>query len=149
MLSARAEVTIQRPIADVYEFMADFRNNPRWCPQELEVRRLDGDGRTQRYENKVKPGPRVLTNDYEVTRESPPTRVTFRGSNKMAEFHGHYELAEAEGSTHVVTVSNLAWRGRMMRLLSPLMRPMVRANAAKQLRLLKDLLEAGVPANDA
>jgi hypothetical protein len=41
----------------------------------------------------------------------------------------------------VVTVSNLAWRGSGMRLLTPLMRPMARSNAAKQVRLLKALLE--------
>jgi uncharacterized protein YndB with AHSA1/START domain len=141
MLSTRAEVTIDRPIADVYEFMADFRNNPSWCPPELEVRRLDGDGRIQRFENKVKPGPRVLTNLYEVTRADPPRKLTFRGSNAMAHFHGFYELEEAAGGTRVVTVSNLEWRGRVMRLLTPLMRPMGRSNAAKQVRLLKELLE--------
>jgi uncharacterized protein YndB with AHSA1/START domain len=141
MLHARAEVVLDRSIHDVYEFLADFRNNPRWCPHELEVRALDGDGRTQRFENKVKPGPKVLTNRYEVTRTEPPTRIDFRGHNEMADFHGHYDLAEVHGGTRVVTVSNLASRGRAMRLLSPLMRPMVRATAAKQVRLLKEILE--------
>jgi uncharacterized protein YndB with AHSA1/START domain len=145
MLSARAEVTIDRPIDDVYEFMADFRNNPSWCPPELEVRRLDGDGRTQRYENKVKPGPRVLTNHYEVTREDPPRKLSFRGSNAMADFHGFYELEETAAGTRVVTVSNLEWRGRVLRLLNPLMRPIGRSNAAKQVRLLKEQLTRLLP----
>jgi uncharacterized membrane protein len=142
MLHARAEVVIDRPIHDVYEFLADFRNNPRWCPHELEVRALDSDGRTQRFENKVKPGPKVLTNHYEVTRTDTPTRIDFRGHNDMADFHGHYDLDEIDGGTRVVTVSNLASRGRAMRLLEPLMLPMERATAAKQVRLLKELLES-------
>lgn len=141
MLHASAEIVIERPIQDVYEYLADFRNNPRWCPHELEVRALDGEGPTQRFENTVKPGPKVLTNHYEVTRTEPPTRIDFRGNNDMADFHGHYELAEVDGGTRVVTVSNLTSRGRAMRLLEPLMRPMVRATADKQVRLLKEQLE--------
>jgi carbon monoxide dehydrogenase subunit G len=140
MLTGRAEGTIRRPIEDVYEFMADFRNNPQWCPMELEVRRLDGDGRVARFENKVKPGPKVLTNLYEVTRESP-NRITFTGSNEMADFDGYYELTENGDGTHVVAVSNLAMHGRAMRLLSTVMRPMIGSNAKKQLRLLTELLE--------
>jgi hypothetical protein len=65
---------------------------------------------------------------------SPPSRLDFRGHNEIADFDGHYELAEAAGGTRVVTTSNLAWRGRFMQLLSPLMRPMVRANATKQVQ---------------
>jgi uncharacterized membrane protein len=93
MLRTRAEVTIKRPIEDVYEFMADFGNNPKWCPPELEARRVEEDARGSRFENRAKPGPRTLTNLYEVVREDPPERITLSGHNEMADFDGYYELA--------------------------------------------------------
>jgi carbon monoxide dehydrogenase subunit G len=141
MISVTSEVTIRRPVEEVFDFLADFRNNPRWCPPELEARNLGEDGGVRRFEVTVKPGPRTLTSVYEVSVDGRPTRITYSGRNEMADFDGAYDLEEAEGGTRVVMSSNLSVRGPS-RLLTPIMRRMTRANADRQCSLLKELLES-------
>lgn len=143
MITAEAEITIDRPIEEVYDFLADATNDPQWSPPVQDCRRVDGSENDRaRYEATVKPGPKEMTNVMEVSTRQRPERIEWRGSNEMAEFDGFYELTQAPDGTHVKMVSNLDVHGPM-KLLSPVMAVMSRVNARKQFDRLKELLEDG------
>lgn len=140
LISSKSDITIGRPIEEVYEVLADATNDPQWCPPVKECRQISTGNGVTRYEAQVKPGPRRLTNRFELRTEKRPNRIDWTGSNEMGDFDGHYLLREVDGGTHVEMVSNLDIHGPM-KLLSPVMAALSRANARDQCERLKQLLE--------
>lgn len=141
MITAQAEVTIDRPAEEVYDFLADATNDPRWCPPVEDCRRVGERGdATARYEATVKPGPKRMTNTFEVSTRARPDRIEWTGSNEMADFDGYYELTATPNGTRVKMVSNLDVHGPM-KLLTPVMAVMSRRNADEQFDQLKRILE--------
>lgn len=146
MFTTQAEVTIDRPIEDVYDFLADARNDLAWCPPVTAVELVEDRGDRRRYRARAKPGPRTLTNDYELVEADRPRRITFEGGNQMADFDGHYELEPSEAGTRVRVVSRLDVHG-FMRALGPIIERMSARNATVQVARLKAVLEHdGAPA---
>lgn len=141
MVRVEEEVTIDRPLTEVYDFLADATNDPRWCPPVQDCRKVGaGDGAdSTRYEAMVKPGPKPLTSTFEVSTSQRPERIDWRGRNEMADFDGHYALTPVAGGTRVTMVSRLDVRGPM-KLLSPVIAIMSRANARKQFAQLEQIL---------
>ena len=79
MPSAEHTVTIARPIDEVYAFVADGTNNPRWHSGVIEISRTseqDGLGATYR-QVLTGPGGRRIDGDYRVTAYDPPRRLGF------------------------------------------------------------------------
>lgn len=141
MITAQVDVTIDRPREEVYDFLTDATNDPRWSPPVKDCQPLNQpDDTTVRYEATVKPGPKQMTNVFDVSTRHRPERIEWRGSNDMADFDGYYELTPTSDGTHVKMVSNLDVHGPM-RLLSPVMAIMSRRNAREQFDQLKQLLE--------
>lgn len=140
MITVEAQATVDRPIEEVYDFLADATNDPQWCPPVEDCRRTGSspDG-TVRYEATVKPGPKRMTNTFEISTPQRPDRIEWRGSNDMADFDGHYELSRTSDGTNVRMVSNLDVHGPM-RLLSAVIAIMSRRNADEQFERLKDIL---------
>jgi len=143
MITITHEETINRPVEEVFAFIADPTNDPRWCPPVLEAEQIAGDGPETgaRYRQVVKPGPKRLTSVMEMTEYLPNRRVAWKGGNEMLEFHGRYEVEAVNGGARVVMTSNLAARG-ILRLLEPLLRRASRDVAVEEFRNLKRLLES-------
>ena len=61
MPSARHEVTIHRPAADIFAFIADGMNGPKWRPGVLDTEHVSGSGVGATYKQGVKgPGGRRI-----------------------------------------------------------------------------------------
>ena len=58
MFQTKAEIFINRSIEDVYKFIADNENDPRWCVPVIETDRIIGDapGANTRYSFASKAG---------------------------------------------------------------------------------------------
>ena len=142
MITITHEETINRPVEDLFAFIADPTNDPRWCPPVLEAEQVAGNGPEEgaRYRQIVKPGPKQLTNNMAITEYEPNRRIAWQGSNEMLEFHGRYEVGAVNGGTRVVMTSNLAARG-ILRLLEPLLSRASRSVAEEEFQNLKQLLE--------
>ena len=60
MYHLRGETTIARPIADVFAFLSDMENDPLWCSEVRETRRISegeaGEGRGVRLRGEGGPG---------------------------------------------------------------------------------------------
>lgn len=143
MITITHEETINRPVEEVFAFIADPTNDPRWCPPVLEAEQVTGNGpeKGARFRQIVKPGPKKLTNSMEITAYQPNRRIAWQGSNEMLEFHGWYEVEADNGGARVAMTSRLEARG-IFRLLEPFLGRASRSVAVEEFKNLKQLLES-------
>lgn len=81
MLTTENTIVINRPIADVFAFVADGETAPRWRPAVVSVKLKSGskDSVGAVYMQRVKGGPMGnVPADYEVTKYEPNRRLEFR-----------------------------------------------------------------------
>jgi uncharacterized protein YndB with AHSA1/START domain len=70
MPSAEREVTIERPVEEVFAFLANPENDPQWRRGVLDIRRVSGEGAGAVYEQGVKgPMGRRIAADIEALDE--------------------------------------------------------------------------------
>src|SRR5713226_1946984 len=79
MPSATNTVTVQRPIDEVFQFLADGTNNPRWRPGVLDISPPAGGPAVGAVYAQGMKGPRGkrIAGDYRITELSPSTRIAF------------------------------------------------------------------------
>jgi uncharacterized protein YndB with AHSA1/START domain len=142
MITARAHVFIDRPIGEVFDYLADSRNEPAWLPGATRVA-------------KTSPGPIALGTTFEgeyaraglvtleLTEYARPERVTFRACARIVEFDDAVTLSPDGGGTRLEAVLRARPRG-WMRLVEPLMGGVMRKQFEGNWTQLKRALE---PAN--
>src|SRR5258706_11546251 len=78
MPAARHQVTIRRPATEVFTFVADGLNGPKWRPGITDIALVSGSGVGATYKQGVKgPGGRRIDADYRVTAFEPSHRIAF------------------------------------------------------------------------
>src|SRR5215471_11779164 len=129
MQHAEHTVTVRRPVSDVFNYLADGRNNREWRAGVLEIERTspeDGEGATYR-QVLAGPGGRRIDGDYRITVFDPPRRLEFQVTAGPARPVGAFELSEADGSsTKVRFALDIAPAG-MMRLMTPMISKQMRS----------------------
>ena len=81
MPSAERTITINRPLDEVFTFVADGRNAKLWRSGVLDVDLVSGAGLGARYSQGVRgPGGRRIAADYEVTEFEPNSKIAFRAT---------------------------------------------------------------------
>jgi hypothetical protein len=107
VVKASDSVMVDRPIHDVFGFLADCTNNHLWRPGvSLSARISDGSAPTgagTRYMQKVTaPDGRTTTETYEITRFEEPTLLEFAVELAGVPTRGRFTLARVDaGTTHV------------------------------------------------
>ena len=115
MSHAQQTVTVDKPIAEVFAFLADGMNNQKWRPEITEMKLVSpgesghasltgatdtveagsGVGLGAEYTLSMKGvGGLSVHGDYRVTRYEPPTRLDFEVTQGAARPHGSYVLRE-------------------------------------------------------
>ena len=102
MAQASHSVTINRPIEDVFAFIADGERCPEWRLGVIDIKRISGDGVGTKYAQGVKgPMGRRIAADYEVTEFQPSSSLEFQTTTGPARPHGRYDLAAVAGGTRL------------------------------------------------
>jgi carbon monoxide dehydrogenase subunit G len=102
MPEASNSIVIDRPVSDVYAFLADAENDARWRPGVIEIRRTSGAGAGAVYEQRVKgPFGRQIRADIEIVELQPDRLIAFRTIIGPVRPEGSYELEPADGGTRV------------------------------------------------
>lgn len=144
MAHAEGSVSIKRPIHEVFDFLADGKNNARWRPAVIDIKPVgDTVGVGATYAQTLKgPGGRSIAGDYEVTAFDPPSHLAFRVTAGPARPEGDYLLTEdAPGATTVHFSLDLKTAG-LMRLMGPMIKRTMVSEVA-YLENLKQELETG------
>jgi hypothetical protein len=134
-------ISIRRPLDDVFAFVADARNDVRWCPK---VRSVEGDdpGPGARYAVVHKPVPGKPPREMEMSCVGwePPRRIEWLEDDGTDVFRVTYSLEEVPDGTCLTQTSDFDLGAP--RLLHPLYRVGIGRDVARQLRELKKLLES-------
>jgi uncharacterized protein YndB with AHSA1/START domain len=100
--SASSSITIQRSPEEVFAFVADGLNGPKWRPGILDIAHASGEGVGAVYRQGVKgPGGRRIDADYEIRAYDPPTHLAFKAVAGPVRPTGEYRLTASDGGTTV------------------------------------------------
>jgi uncharacterized protein YndB with AHSA1/START domain len=119
----RATVVIDRPIDDVFAFLADGENDPKFSPRVLQIAKTtDGPPAVGTvYASTVKDAGMKTKREFKLTEFEPPTRIRWAevSKNLVTAPEGGYDLApEGEGTR--VTVYNVLEGHGVGKLIAPL-----------------------------
>ena len=140
-------VMIRRPAEEVFEFLADFENIPRWNYAIEETKKVSAGpvGVGTRYrQTRTVPGRSV--EGFQVTVFEPARRLAIDG--QIGPFHAtiSYELKAMAGATRLVNNVELDPSHAMLRLAAPAAAPRIKAAVAQNLGKLRLALEDSQPA---
>jgi hypothetical protein len=140
MPEATNTVEIARAPADVFAFLADGTNGPRWRSGVIDVALKAGEGEGAVYTQGVKgPFGRRVPADYELTAYEPERRIAFRAIAGPVRPEGAYELEPAGAATRLTF--SLRWTpAGFGRLMGPMVAKTMRSEVA-QLARLREVLE--------
>lgn len=117
MPAASSSITIERPAADVFAYVANGLNGPKWRPGILDIGLASGEGLGAVYRQGVKgPGGRRIAADYEYTAYEPPRRLAFKAIAGPIRPTGEYAFEDLDGRTRL-TFSLAVTLGGFQRLL--------------------------------
>lgn len=140
-----ATVTIDRPIEEVFAFLADGQNDTKFSPRVIEIeKKTDGpSGVGTVYASTVKDAGVTTKREFELTEFQPPTRIrwTERSKNPVVVPEGGYDLAPAGAGAQVTIFNELEGRG-FGKLITPLALRAARKDADAFGQRIKAAVEA-------
>jgi uncharacterized protein YndB with AHSA1/START domain len=140
MPEASNAVTIARPPADVFAFLADGATNTQWRTGVTDIRLKSGSGEGAVYEQGVKgPFGRRVPADYEITAYDPDRRIAFRAIAGPVRPEGSYELEPTDGGTRLTFRLSCSPTG-FAKVMTPMVARTMRSEVA-QLDRLRAILE--------
>ncbi|AII11175.1 SRPBCC family protein [Rhodococcus opacus] len=144
MIDVEDSIVITRPIGEVFDFVADQTNAPRWQDGLLAVRRItDGPPAvgTKHVVVRTFLGRRLeLTNEY--VHYEPNKKITFTGASGPSSFDVSYLTDTTADGTRVTCQMRMEQKG-LFKLGDPLVAANLKRAFAANLHNLKDLLETG------
>lgn len=143
MPSARHSVVIDRPVHEVYAYVADGTTARMWRASVKDIKLVAGTPATvgARYEQGMKgPGGRIPA-DYEIVEAVPDRLLAFQVVAGPARPRGRYEFETANGGTRVTFALDWEPKGIKERLMAPMVARTMPGEAAT-LNDLKRVLEA-------
>jgi uncharacterized protein YndB with AHSA1/START domain len=138
-------VLIERPIEEVFAFLADGENDPKFSPRVLEIAKTTegppGVGTV--YASTVKDAGLKTKREFKLTAFEPPTRIRWTETTKnlVTAPEGGYDLAEDGAGTRLTVYNVLEGRG-FGKLIAPLALRAARKGADDFGRAIKRAVEA-------
>jgi uncharacterized protein YndB with AHSA1/START domain len=136
---------IDRPIDEVFAFLADGENDPKFSPRVKEITKTtDGPPRVGTvFRSTVTDAGMTTHREFELTEFEPPTRIrwTERTKNLVSVASGGYDLAPEGEGTRMTIHNNLQARG-FGKLIEPIAVRMARKDAPHLAARIKQAIEA-------
>ncbi len=146
MIRVEHTVVIDRPIEEVFAFMAEVENLKQWAENTIEARQTSegpvSAGTTCTVRSKAMG--RVMAHHFVVTQYEPYTRYAAKSTSGPFPMQMSYSLEPTDGGTKVYTVSE-ADLGGIARIAGPVLSAMARKQIAADHRKLKAMLESQAP----
>ena len=140
-----ASVTIDRPIEEVFAFLADGENDPKFSPRVQQIAKTtEGPpGLGTRYASTVKDAGMTTEREFEITSFEEPSRIRWaeRSKNAITVPDGGYDLVPAaEGRTELAFFNTFEGHG-FGKLIMPLALRSARKGADDFARSIKTAVE--------
>ena len=137
-------ITINRPVGEVFRFVADFRNDPQWQKDVVEVHQSDGSTRIGSMITETR-NSRVWTWRLDLNADivdyQPNKLIEFKGVIGQFPVLGRYEFSFSRGTTQFTQSYNIRM-GFLYSLFSPFVRRAVLRRTKNSMDALKQMLEA-------
>lgn len=144
MATIENSITINRPIEEVFAFIADVRNNAKWQTGVLTAEYTSpephGQGATFKYDAEVM-GRTIITTG-EVTAHEVPRLAAWKSTSGPFPMSGSTTFEAVSGGT-LVKDKIEAEPGGFFKLALPLLMKQMQGQTAKDMKKLKELLETG------
>jgi Polyketide cyclase / dehydrase and lipid transport len=136
------EIVINRPVEEVFDFVADERNEPQYNARMLRARKVSPGsiGAGTRFEAEMKGMRRPVAMTVEFTAFERPRRLDSSAHLSTMEIHGALDFDPVEEGTRMRWAWNLEPRGPY-KLMAPLIRSIGRRQEQAIWTSLKRLLE--------
>jgi len=144
MINIEVSLVINRPVADVFAFVANLENLPKWDTDFQEAKRVtstpDGIGAT--YQCLLKyPGGKTATQKVETTEYTENKKITYESEpTKIAKARVNIRFEHVAEGTKITSLLQPEFYG-LFRLLEPLMTGAIHKSHTAHLNNLKPLLE--------
>src|SRR5947199_1901076 len=132
MAHAEESITINRPMDDVFNFVLDGMNNPRWRPAVMDIQQVPGKpaGVGAVYKQGLKgPGGRRIDGDYEIVECRPNELIRFQVISGPARPTGTYRFEPEGDSTRVRFILHFEPKG-LAKLMDPMIAKTMRSEVA-------------------
>jgi carbon monoxide dehydrogenase subunit G len=140
-----ATVVIDRPIEEVFAFLADGTNDPKFSPRVQEISKTtDGPpGVGTVYASTVKDAGMKTTREFKLTEFESPTRIRWaeQSKNMVTAREGGYDLAPEGSGTRLTVFNHLEGHG-FGKLIAPLALRAARKDAPNFANRIKAAVEA-------
>jgi carbon monoxide dehydrogenase subunit G len=141
-----ASVVVERPIEEVFAFLADGTNDRKFSPRVQEIRKTtDGPpGRGTVYASTVKDAGMTTQREFELTEFDQPRRIRWseRSRNAITVPNGGYDLEPAGDGTKVTFFNEFEGHG-FGKVILPLALRQARKGADDFAHAIKRAVEAG------
>ena len=144
MVNVQVSTVINRPVEDVFAFVANFENHPKWETDFQEVKRLTSTpaGVGTVYQCLLKFPGQTAASKFEITEYIPNQKIAFQGEPAgPAKPQGSFLFEPVSGGTRITSMPQPEFRG-FFRFLEGMMAGYIRKNNIAHLNNLKHLLEA-------
>ncbi len=143
MAAIKNTITINRPIEKVFAFVADYRNNVKWqtgvIAAEITSPGPVGVGTKYKYDAEIMG--RKMETSGELTAYDPPLKIAWKSSSGPFPMSGSTTFESVDGGT-LVTDTIEAEPGGFFKLAEPLLMKQMQGQTEKDVKKLKELLEA-------
>ena len=148
-MKATAEITIERPANEVWDYVSDVTNMDNWVDGVEGAREVSESSLSvgSLVQSKYSYRGKTFDMDYEVTKYEPRRYLGMRSTKGPFPFDGLLELREeGERETRALNTievgSDSLFTSFMFTVFAPLMSSLMRRQLGKELRRLKNLLES-------
>jgi hypothetical protein len=144
--SFSGSAVIDRPPDEVFDFLADGTNDPKFSPRVLEIEKTS-DGPTgvgTVYRSTVKDAGMKTIREFEITEFERPSKIrwTERSNNQITVPTGGYDVEPAEGGTRLTIHNDFEGHG-FGKLILPLALRAARKDADAFAARIKQAVESG------
>jgi hypothetical protein len=143
MAHAENQIVINKPVSEVFSFLADGLNNPKWRAGVIEIKLKSGAAGSVGAEyRQVLKGPfgRNIDGDYRLLTVNQDKELKFAVTSGPARPTGEYLFEQQAGSTKLTFVLDYQTKG-LAKLMEPMIQRTMNSEVAA-LSNLKQLLES-------
>jgi uncharacterized protein YndB with AHSA1/START domain len=143
MSRIQREIVINRPVDEVFDFMADGRNEPQYNPHMLRAEQISAGpiGRGTQFRTEVTTRGRSMEMAYEITAYERPQRLALRTIKAVVDVQSTETFDPVPGGTRLRLLWEVEPRG-VFKLMTPLLARMMGRRLDTVLANIKCVLEA-------
>jgi uncharacterized membrane protein len=142
VIDFRISLEVERPVEEVYAFLADSENDTHWRSFLHEIERIGDEPPTYRQVMEILG--RHVESTFEVHELDPYGHIAYRSTSGPADVHASYDLEPAGDGRTRLTFSGAMKPKGPFRFAERMLAPLVRSGGEHDLRRLRTHLESAL-----